>query len=175
MIAPPGAHFHLGGMVHTLPDKEVYMFWEEQMNIMLESGYLDQENANDLAVTYAAETGDDSLFSAPNYLIPIYVPLIGMDLIRKFAVPASWGMSRRGSRSHSGKGLITGRYKSLSRTALGGTASSTTHSRDITAYYRVSFSVISSDSGVFRFGSTSSGTSGGTPRSISLCSARRRT
>lgn len=149
------------------------MFWEDQMNAMLESGYPDHEGADDLAVTYAAETGDSSLFEVPVYSMHVYVPLVGMDLSRKFAVPASWRISRRGSRSHSGKGLITGRYKSLSRTAFGGMASSITHSRNTATYHPVSFSVISSDSGVFRFDSTSSGRSGGTPRSVSLCSARR--
>lgn len=37
--------------------------WEQQLNSMLEAGHLDAESFSDLAVAYAAETGDACYFS----------------------------------------------------------------------------------------------------------------
>lgn len=88
-------------------------FWEKQLNSMTESGRLDRDTLDDLAVVYAAETGDGSLFGAVMSPAPIYTARL-TNYIREAHGGHIW---RMGSRSAGSR--LRGHQEYTSRSCAG--------------------------------------------------------
>jgi hypothetical protein len=70
--------------------------WERQLQVMIEHDHLDAETLSDLAVAYAAETGDSSLFGVPVVaaapLFFVYVLAMGYGSLN---LASSWSQTSR--------------------------------------------------------------------------------
>lgn len=75
------------------------MNWEKQFESMIDSGQLDNESINDLAVVYVAETGDEGGFGWD------WIAYFELSSLRIWAgaISYSWGNKTPRSRSVSGR------------------------------------------------------------------------
>lgn len=97
--------------------------WEQQLTAMLEIERLDQVEISDLAVTYAAEMGDESLFEALTFL----------KLESVMAPPHYWFGSTSSNSRNSFSGRV-GRSVSISYGRNGDEVSSCNKSRSSSTF-----------------------------------------